>query len=786
MVDLEKRFIDIRKKILEKEYSNLNSKQLEAVFTVNGPVLVLAGAGSGKTTAIISRIEFLCKYGNAYYSESAPAGITEKNIKLLESVLADPDPDYTGVRGLISESPASPWNILAITFTNKAAGELKERLHAKLGADGQKVAAGTFHSACLNILRREADRLQYRSRFTIYDTDDGARVIKDVLSKLEISENKFTPKGVLNEISRAKNRLLTPAEYAEQTEGDFYKETVAKIYAQYQERLVTASALDFDDIIMQTVLLFQNHSDVLSHYQNLYKYVLVDEYQDTNHAQYKLVSLLAAKHKNICVVGDDDQSIYKFRGATIENILGFEKEFDAKVVRLEQNYRSTCTILDAANAVIKNNIGRKGKNLWTDQEGGVKINVRRVRDENREAEIIANSIGTGIAAGDKFSDFAILYRINAQSAGLEKHFARRGIPYRIVGATKFFDRIEIKDLISYMCVIDNPYDNVRLRRILNTPKRGIGNSSISNLNTVMARENISLYDAIRDCHLYPELASKVPTFQALCDMFSTLAEISKGELGEFFDELMLRTAYATHVAGLEGDPKTRLENIGELKTMLVKYEEEADEPSLSGFLQEIALYTDLDKLNQSDDCVTLMTVHSAKGLEFNNVFLCAMEEGVFPSANAQEEEEIEEERRLAYVGITRARKSLFITACAQRMVFGSTKYARQSRFIDEIPEELCEAVDDSVVKYNIDIDRRPKINVSQSFSSTVKKPDKAKAPDTTYTAGMNVSHPVFGKGTIVSSKAMGGDSLLEVSFEKGGSKKIMAKYAKLTIEEAIA
>ncbi|MBR2041980.1 MAG: UvrD-helicase domain-containing protein [Oscillospiraceae bacterium] len=721
-------------------YESLNPRQMQAVMHKEGPLLVLAGAGSGKTTVLIARVA-----------------------RLIE----------TGVR---------PWNILTITFTNKAADELKNRLVSKLGLDAQEVFASTFHSMCVRILRRDAELIDLPKSFTIYDTDDSLRVVKKCLKALNMEEKQFPPKPILGAISHAKERLEDPQDMLDLAErnGDYRMKITSKVYALYQRELHEAGALDFDDLLCETVHLFKTHPEVLEYYQNRWQYIMVDEYQDTNHVQYMLVAMLAAKNKNLCVVGDDDQSIYKFRGATIENILSFERQFPgAMVVRLEQNYRSTQNILSAANGVIAHNTERKGKNLWTSNGDGSKVTIRRCIDEDGEAEFIANRVLDGIAKDANYSDFAVLYRMHAQSNSLEKAFMRAGVPYKIIGGLRFYERKEIKDLLAYMSVIVNPADNLRLERIINEPKRGIGATTIAAAEHIADVTGLSLFDIFEHADEYADLYKRSAVLKGFTDMIKELAEMAEDfDAGEFFDALCEKTGYAAmlRAQGIEGE--TRLENVGELKTNMMKYQEAAENAELSGFLEEVALYTDLDRMEESDS-VLMMTLHSAKGLEFENVFVIGVEEGVFPGMQAiYDMNEMEEERRLAYVGITRAKKNLFLTAAASRMIFGQTSHNRLSRFAQEIPEEYKEFHDESEssrrsISYHFEESPSGNIRIEKTYT------EAPKSEGASYRPGDTVIHKVFGSGTVLSAKAMSGDTLLEIAFEKVGTKKLMANFAKL-------
>ncbi len=783
MSEIRENFLKLKQEILNKEFCRMNDRQREAVFTARGAVLILAGAGSGKTTVLVNRIAYLINYGNAYQSTYVSEDIDEEDIMFLKAYQNGENDDIAHLRELIAVYPARPWNILAITFTNKAANEMKERLRTMLGTVAEDVNAGTFHSVCVRILRRDIEKLGYERSFTIYDADDSLRVIKDCLSALNISDKMFPPKMIAHEISSCKDKLIPPSVYEQQSAGDYRKSEIAKVYTLYQKKLKNASAVDFDDIIGLTVELLEKFPEVLEYYQNRFRYILVDEYQDTNHAQYRLVSLLSQMHHNLCVVGDDDQSIYKFRGATIENILSFEKQFDdAKVIRLEQNYRSTQNILDAANFVIKNNFERKGKNLWTDNGTGEKITVYRASNESDEAEYVTKKILENVKDGAKYADHAVLYRMNAQSGNIERYFVKSGIPYKIVGGHKFFDRKEIKDLISYLSVLNNHSDNVRLKRIINEPKRGIGDSTVAACEKIADGMGMSLFDVISTSDTFQALGRKSISLMGFANMIKELTDSAQQHsLGELFDELLEQTGYMLSLIALGEEGKNRVENVKELKSMMMKYEEENSDGGLSGFLEEVALYTDLDSVNEDEDTVILMTLHSAKGLEYPNVFIVGMEEGIFPGRMSNTQEELEEERRLAYVGITRAKNRLFLTNAAQRMLFGSTQYNSQSRFIEEIPKELKDSTNASVASYHVDYSygsgvsvKIPKPAVVGSVGTAPKK-EKAVID---YAVGDTVSHKTFGEGVVLKMTPMGNDTLVEVAFGSG-TKKIMANFAKL-------
>lgn len=777
-------FNSAKRAALRKYFSRMNEMQQEAVFTVNGPLLVLAGAGSGKTTVIVNRIANLINFGNAYYDETRTA--SDYDIDFLREYADGKTDDFETLRDIVAVDPVKPWNILAITFTNKAAGELRERLTAMLGEEALNINASTFHSACVRILRSEIEAMGYGRDFTIYDSDDSQRMIKSVMAEIDISEKQFAPRMVLSEISAAKDKMITPEQMREDAGQDYRKKVISRLYALYQQRMMTANALDFDDILTVTTELFEKFPEVLEKYRNRYKYIMVDEYQDTNHVQFKLVSQLSGDHCNLCVVGDDDQSIYKFRGANIENILGFEAQFDgAKVIRLEQNYRSTQTILDAANSVISNNVGRKSKKLWTAGAKGEKIYWYKAVDETDEANFVAQTILDFYKETGTYSDSAVLYRMNAQSNAVERMFVKCGIPYRIYGGMRFYDRKEIKDITSYLSFINNPNDMLRFRRIINEPKRGIGDSTVALIEDISRDLKISPYEVLRTCEEYAPLSKKVNALKSVYKMFEYLTEkADELPLDEFLDELLEKTGYLESLKALEnGD--TKIENVEELRSSIVQYMNEADEPSLSGFLEEVALYSEADRDDGSDDKVTLMTVHSAKGLEYKNIFVIGLDDGIFPSSRSFDSEaDMEEERRLAYVAITRAKERLYLTNASQRMLFGQTQRNVTSRFMREIDPSLIEKHDHAAAmrkqlgESDKTLTEVHSTSLQQQLARNKSRSVGAKTSET-YTAGERVSHNIFGEGTIVSVKPMANDSMLEIAFEKVGTKKIMANYAKL-------
>lgn len=740
----------------------LNEMQQLAVDTTEGPLLILAGAGSGKTTVLVNRVEHI-----------------------------------------ISSHLATPWQVLAITFTNKAAGELRERLVSAIGEEANDIWAYTFHSCCSRILRRFGEKIGYTNHFTIYDTDDSRRVMKQCQKQLGIEDKLINHKSILAEISRAKDSLISPEEYKQTAQNDFRKSKIAECYELYQAQLKKSDAMDFDDIIFNTVKLLEENEDVRNIYQTQFKYVMVDEYQDTNHAQYVLTSLLADKYKNICVVGDDDQSIYRFRGATIENILSFENHYKgAKVIRLEENYRSTQNILDGANAVISHNKNRKGKTLFTRSGSGDKIVYKTVMSESDESQYIIDEIVKNVNNGMKYSDHAILYRMNAQSRNLEVMLTKSGISHRIIGGHRFFDRKEIKDIVSYLAVINNPSDNVRLQRIINVPKRAIGDTMFANVLEIGAGLGMSAFEVCERADEFQKTsrsASKLMNFTKMIRDFQECIENGMG-LNDLLQEVLDVTKYLDY---LQEEPETyedRVNNIKELSSMFIKYEEESEDANLSEFLEDVALISDIDSYNEDEDAVVLMTLHSAKGLEFPVVFIPGMEEGIFPGNQSMfSEEDLEEERRLAYVGITRAKKKLYLISSQQRMLYGQTSRNMPSRFLREIPSSVID--DQSVVarrsmgfttprtayanasRNELGHSSHNKIGSYTQSSSNAHKfgqaGNAAQKNNIDFKVGDTVCHKSFGTGTVLTITPMGGDMLLEVAFDKAGTKKMMANYARL-------
>ncbi|MBQ6752853.1 MAG: UvrD-helicase domain-containing protein [Clostridia bacterium] len=754
----------------------MNNMQREAIETTEGPLLILAGAGSGKTTVLVSRIAHI-----------------------------------------VSTGLAKPWEILAITFTNKAANELKERLALYLGEEVAKdVWAGTFHAVCARILRRSGSVLGYSSHFTIYDTDDSKRIVKECQRLLDI-DDKFMPhKSILSAISKAKDVLMEPDEFMAQAGNNPREKKIAECYKLYQQLLKNADAMDFDDIIVNAVKLLRADKDVREYYQAKFKYVHVDEYQDTNHAQYVLTSLFAGGYNNICVVGDDDQSIYKFRGATIENIMDFEKHYkNAKLIRLEQNYRSTGNILSAANSVISNNKERKGKNLWTEAPDGALITLYTADSETDEGVYIADEIITAVANGGHYSDNAVLYRMNAQSNAIERAFVRMGVPYQIVGGRRFYERKEIRDAMAYLTLVVNPSDSIKLRRVINEPKRGIGDTTVNAAAEIAAGIGISVFEVMEQADQYERLSRSAGKLKAFTDMINSLREKALDEpLPALYDDLLEATGYIDYLKNDKDTFEDRCQNLQELKTNMIHYLDDNPDGDLEGFLEETALLSDIDEKNDTADKVVLMTLHSAKGLEFPTVFMVGMEEGLFPGRQSiGDSAEVEEERRLAYVGITRAKQKLYMTNAHVRMVFGQTVRYPQSRFIAEIPASFFEEPPArSTAGYGYkgyssnykkpsfqgfggysssysgdfggeeydgpygDASKMESYNTARKISAKSSSPASV---DVDYKVGDTVKHKAFGTGVVLSVTAMGNDNLVEVAFDKAGTKKLMANYAKL-------
>ena len=786
--------IRLRKKAMEREFSRMNDRQREAVFCVGGPLLILAGAGSGKTTVLVNRAANLVRFGSAYESDDV-SRLSAETAEAVSQCISDGGALTPELCAALAVEPCQPWRILAITFTNKAAKELKERLTRILGPEGEEIWASTFHASCARILRRDADRLGYTKHFTIYDSDDSKRLIKDCQKALGIDEKTIPYKSILNEISRAKDSMIGPDDYYRAAGRDFRLAKIGEAYRLYEKHLKEADAMDFDDLIFRTIELFRGNPDVLEYYQNRFRYVMVDEYQDTSRAQYLLVSMLSGKRGNLCVVGDDDQSIYQFRGATIENILSFEKSFPkAKVVRLEQNYRSTQTILDAANAVISNNENRKGKTLWTENARGAQIDAHTAENEEDEADYIAQQILTGVAAGRRFADYAVLYRMNSQSNTLERVFTKSSIPHRVLGGHRFFDRREIRDMIAYLSVISNPNDEARLLRIVNSPKRAIGEKTVAEAQEIASGTGASLFDVFSHADEYEPLsrsAKKLMDFAAMISWLSGAASAGNLSLSEIYSMTLEKTGYLEALAASgEEDAQDRIDNVNELSSHLVRFtEENGSEAGLEEYLAEVQLLTDIDNYDAASDSVVLMTMHSAKGLEFPVVFLPGFEEGIFPGSQVLfNPQEIEEERRLAYVAITRAKQELHVVNAASRVIFGCTQRNLPSRFLKEIPAELVKTsrAEPRFAQQPFGERRSSGSPAAASAHASaprafpqVQAPAPARPSGITFRAGDAVTHRTFGHGMVLSAVPMGNDTLLEIAFEKFGTKKLMANFARL-------
>ena len=848
-----KEFIALRDQYIEAQFGTLNDRQKQAVFTVEGPLLILAGAGSGKTTVLVNRVANIIRFGSVHGSDWLPRPVSGEELAALRAAVQNGTQVPASMQGLMSNSRVRPWNVLAITFTNKAAGELKERLVRMLGdTAGNDVNASTFHSACVRMLRRSAEKLGYPKSFTIYDSDDQQRAMKEVYKEIG-ADDKFVPvKSALSQISHLKDQLIGPEEAAESVK-DAKGRLVSKLYTAYAARLKKAGAMDFDDLIYNMVLLLRQDKEVRDYYQNRFQYVLVDEYQDTSVAQFELVRLLGSGSGNVCVVGDDDQSIYRFRGATIENILNFETEFPgAKVIRLEQNYRSTSNILNAANCVIQNNLGRKGKTLWTNNGDGCKVQHYTAANEQDEAEHIATEIGRHLKEGAKLQDHAVLYRMNAQSGPVETYFARAGIPYKIVGGQRFYDRKEVKDILSYLSVIANPQDDLRLRRIINEPARKIGATTIDRLAEIAAGLGVSMLEVCGQAAQYPSIGRAAGALKSFYALYQSLAEKSQTlPLDEFVTAVIEETGYEAMLKKQGEEGQTRLENLGQLVSAIRIYAEaRGEEATLAGYLEEVALISDIDSYNGDADVVVMMTMHAAKGLEFPYVFIIGMEEGIFPGEMAKySEEDMEEERRLCYVGITRAKKELCLCSSRSRMLFGRTQRNLPSRFIGEIDESLLDEQESEKLSggygygaersygaqgytpYRAPADRAGRSEsgytpyrapeggwsgsprsayLNSEYNRYVPKgpspfggstvaagsytpPAKTKvaaapaagAPgqqEKNFAPGDIVVHKTFGRGRVVKVTPVAGDHIVEIAFEKVGTKKTMANYAPLVKE----
>ncbi len=790
---VQTRFIKAKRALFDKIFDHLNKEQREAVYTVNGPLLILAGAGSGKTTVLVNRIGYMIRYGNAYRSERVPSWVTEQDIAELENAINGSKEQAEALLDKYSEDKVRAWNILSITFTNKAANEMKARLERKVGQEASAIWAGTFHSICVKLMRMYGQSIGYSKEFTIYDTDDQKKMMIAVIKDTGTDDKMFAPKTVLNFISRAKDRLMTPADVSNEAK-DFRESKMAQLYAEYQRRLVAANAVDFDDIIMQTVRMLRENPEALEYCQKKFKYVCVDEYQDTNHAQFVLTSMISEKHGNIMVVGDDDQSIYRFRGADIENILNFDKEIDGtQVIKLEQNYRSTKAILDVANVIINKNVNRHGKKLWTDKDGGSAVSLRRLDTQNDEARYIVDKIlELKRTEGRSLGDFAVLYRLNALSNGLESAFARSGVPYRVLGGLRFHERKEIKDIVAYLCVINNPSDNIRLMRIINEPKRKIGDSTVSAVEELARRDNCSMFDVMQRADSYVALSKVAGKLKEFTNLICGLREIAQTEqLDVLIDKVLDLTGYRAMLkAQDEAEGKSRLENAEELISNAVEFINNREDSSLSAFLEEMALVADIDNYDPDAEAVVLMTVHSAKGLEFPVVFLPALEENVFPSSQAlYDESELEEERRLAYVAVTRAKEKLFLTHTRERLMYGKTSFNKLSPFVSDVPETLLDVERTergfgfggaSNAPAGFISRQKPAQSVSSEFAKRPTFVPKPKTSSERFSVGDVVSHQLFGSGVIMSVTPMGPDVLYEIAFDNAGTKKMMGNYAKIS------
>lgn len=805
------RYSAAKRRLFDKALEGLNPQQREAVFTVNGPLLVIAGAGSGKTTVLVRRIAQIIRYGNAYYSDKCAAELSEAYVGDLESAAELSAEDISPILDEFAVDAAAPWNVLAITFTNKAANEIKARLAAMFNDPdiAKDVWAGTFHSICMRIIRKHADRIGYTGQVTIYDTDDQKKALSKAMKSANVDDKQFPLKTVAGVISRAKEKLLTPDAYALENGGGYREREFAKVYSVYQSMLKSSNAMDFDDIIMQTVILLRENEDIRQYYAHKFRYVCVDEYQDTNLAQFELCSLFASEWRNIMVVGDDDQSIYRFRGATIENILSFDRHYpDAKTIKLEQNYRSTSNILNAANAVIAKNESRHAKTLWTSNDAGALISYRTAEDQIAESRTVADIILKHIAT-DKYTyrDFAVLYRVNAQASSIERTFAKSGIPYRIYGGLRFSDRKEIRDTVAYLQVINNHADRERLLRIINEPRRKIGAKTLEAVEDIANEKGISMFEVMEHASSYMSLLRAASMLEAFASTINELTDIlaSGCPLDAFVRQVLDKTGYMQMLIDAGKEESDRVDNVNEFISGIIEYMKSTEEPTLTGFLEENALVADVDRFDESADAVVLMTIHSAKGLEFPIVLIPGMEEGIFPSSQAiMDPDELEEERRLAYVAITRAKKELYILRAKTRTMYGRTQFNAPSRFIEDIPAEYINEDEeyeknnapDGRVPFRASFDEegnvtyssrqmrapsaRPRASAMSRDKLTV---NHTAAPKRTsgeiFEPGTRVLHPVFGEGEIISAKVMGADRLYEVVFDRVGTKKLMGSYAKL-------
>lgn len=780
---MDEEYFKLRDRIIEISYNHLNDRQREAVLETEGPVLILAGAGSGKTTVLVNRIAHLIKFGNVYKSNHMPTELSEEDLQLMKDWISlneseDHRVKTAGIEELTGRG-VYPGSILAITFTNKAAGEMRERVERLIGEDARDMWIGTFHAMCVRMLRKDIDRLGYNKNFAIFDTTDQQTLMKHCIKELNVDEKMYPPKMVLEAISNAKNELKNSEEYLKSNQFDYRSRRIAELYSLYQHKLMQNNALDFDDIIMKTVELLETNGDVLDYYQHKFKYIHVDEYQDTNHAQYRLVSLLASRHRNLCVVGDDDQSIYGWRGADIRNILEFEKEYpDAKVIKLEQNYRSTKVILRAANNVIKHNADRKQKTLWTQNSSGEKITIYEAMNEHDEARFIASQILKGTEEGRSYSEYAVLYRTNAQSRVIEEMFMQYRIPYRIVGSLKFYDRKEVKDILSYLRLIQNPVDDVSLRRIINVPKRNIGDTTLDKISMYASANNMSMMQAVLNAGniegLSKRAVSSVENFGKL--MMKYINTYETYSVPNLIQIILDDTGYVRELeASGDVEDEARIENIQEFISAAAEFDKTSEDKSLGAFLEGVALISDIDTVKDDEHAVIIMTLHSAKGLEFPVVFMAGMEQGVFPHMQSMEDEEdMEEERRLCYVGITRARQKLYMSYAFERTLFGRTQCNAVSEFIEEIPRDCIEGMETEPAA-------KPKETAAQKIISRPpvlsKQEERVLSNGNNIKAGVKVNHKKWGMGTIIAAVKKNDDYEITVAFDNLGIKKLSAKYA---------
>ena len=788
MSELTQRYLAAKRALFDRYYSDLNDMQKKAVYSVDGPLLILAGAGSGKTTVLVRRITHIIKYGNAYYSDSCPVNLTEERVAALENAASLTKEEIGQILPEFIVDPCPPYRMLAITFTNKAANEIKERLATALDDPdaSNEIWAGTFHSMCMRILRANSAAAGLSEGFTVYDTDDTKKAIQATMKELSIDDKMFPIKTVVNYISRAKEQLKTPEMFAMEAE-DYRRKQIARIYGAYQNRLKASNALDFDDIIMRTVFLLRDHRDLLERYASRFRYVSVDEFQDTNKAQFALVVMLSSVHRNIMAVGDDDQSIYRFRGATVENILGFDRTYrDTKIVKLEQNYRSTQSILTAANDIISKNETRHGKTLWTNNGIGEKIHVRCLEDQNAEARFIADTVNRMVSKGGcSYRDFAILYRTNAQSNTIESVLAKSGMPYRVLGGTRFADRKEIRDIVAYLQLINNHGDRERLLRIINEPRRKIGDRTLEAIATIAEEQGCSMFEVIERADHYPVLSRSFGALLGFASVINGLTELSKSApLDVLVRETIDRSGYRHMLEEAGPSEKDRIDNLEEFVSGVIEYMNRTEAPSLTGFLEENSLVADVDRYDENADAVVLMTIHSAKGLEFPIVFLPGMEDGLFPGMQSQNDpEEMSEERRLAYVAVTRAKKALYILHVRTRLLYGRTTYNPLSCFVRDISEALIDSGEAHPATRSGPGGRiyftdksAPRTSSDMTLN---RKPAASVKPGERFAPGDIVEHTTFGKGEVITVKPMGSDVLYEIIFEKVGTKKLMATYARL-------